>query len=98
MVMKQVDAETVKNWIANDEVVLIDVREEDEYEKENIPQAILIPLARISLRTLPDSTGKKLVIHCHSGRRSAVACEKLIHQGWDEEIYNLEGGILGWKR
>lgn len=39
---------------------------------------------------------KKLVIHCRSGKRSEMACERLLEENPDLEIYNLEGGIMAW--
>jgi rhodanese-related sulfurtransferase len=94
--MKIVDVKTLKQWLANNEVVLIDVREPQEYVESNIPQAKLIPLGIITRDALPELSGKKLVIHCRSGKRSATACEKLISEDPTLDIYNLEGGILAW--
>ncbi|MFT6220560.1 MAG: rhodanese-related sulfurtransferase, partial [Rickettsiales bacterium] len=45
---------------------------------------------------LPKLDGKKLVIKCRIGRRSAAACEKLLAQNPDLDIYNLTGGIIAW--
>jgi rhodanese-related sulfurtransferase len=96
MTIKNVDAATLKTWLQNDEVVLIDVREPFEYEAANISQAILMPLATISNQVLPQLNGKKLVIHCRSGKRSLDACNLLLVENEDLEVYNLEGGILAW--
>jgi len=94
--MKNIDVKTLKNWLDNEEVVLIDVREIEENNNQRIADAILIPLAEIAKEKLPDFKGKKLVIHCQGGKRSQNACEKLLADNIGCEIYNLEGGINAW--
>lgn len=96
MPIKTVDAITLKRWLDSGEAVVVDVREPAEYESENIPGAKLIPLGKISKQLLPDTTGKKLVVHCRSGKRAGSACEKLLAEDPNLEIYNLEGGISAW--
>jgi rhodanese-related sulfurtransferase len=96
MPIKTIDANTLKSWMDRGEAVLLDVREPGEYQAENIPGATLMPLATVSQATLPNYAGKKLVIHCRSGKRGGTACEKLLAEDPDLEIYNLEGGISAW--
>jgi rhodanese-related sulfurtransferase len=98
MPLRSVDAHTLKQWLDNGEAVLVDVREPAEHEAENIPGAKLIPLAKVTSQSLPEFTGKKLVVHCRSGRRSGSACEKLLAEAPNLEIYNLEGGIGAWSQ
>jgi rhodanese-related sulfurtransferase len=96
MTITNINSQTLKNWLKNDEVILIDVREPLENASQNIKEAISIPLDVISAENLPRNEGKKLAIHCRSGKRSMVACNRLISQNPDLEIYNLDGGILAW--
>ena len=96
MEVKTIDAETLKNWLDKGEAVLVDVREPGEYKANNIPGAKLIPLGDITNRNLPDAKGKKIVIHCQAGKRGGKACEKLLAEHPNLEIYNLEGGISSW--
>jgi rhodanese-related sulfurtransferase len=97
MSVKNIDSQTLKKWLENDEAVLVDVREPSEHAAKNIKQANLIPLAQICSAKLPEIKNKKLVIHCHSGKRSQMACEKLLKENEDLEIYNLEGGISAFE-
>ena len=46
--MKNIDVKTLKNWLDNEEVILIDVREIEENNNQRIADAILIPLAEIT--------------------------------------------------
>jgi rhodanese-related sulfurtransferase len=96
MAIKTIDSNTLKNWLDKDEAVLVDVREHAEYEAEHIQGAILLPLGKVSKATLPQVAGKKLVFQCKAGKRGGMACEKLLAEMPDLEIYNLEGGITAW--
>lgn len=96
MPMRNVDPITLKGWLDKGEAVLIDVREPAEYAAENIPGARLLSLASLTSRTLPDISDKKLVVHCKAGKRGHMACEKLLAEVPDLEVYNLEGGISAW--
>lgn len=96
--MHEIDVKTAKMWIDQGDVVLIDVREPEEFAVEAIPGAILIPLSKVNALSLPDAGGKKIVVHCRSGKRSAFACEKLLEQLPDLPLYNLQGGIMAWSQ
>ena len=74
---------------------LIDVREKFEYEIARIDGAKLIPLAEIGERTEELQREQPIVVHCHSGTRSAQAVRLLQQRGFSN-VYNLEGGIYAW--
>src|SRR6266513_2902165 len=74
---------------------LIDVREPFEYEIARIDGAKLIPLGEISERLDELSGERPIVVHCHSGKRSAQAARLLQQRGF-ANVYNLEGGIDAW--
>ena len=96
MPIKTVDATMLSHWMDRGEAVLVDVREPAEHAAENISGSTLLPLGGVTKNALPETGGKKLVIHCRSGKRSMNACEKLLAEDPNLEIYNLEGGISGW--
>lgn len=89
----------LQTWLESGEAVLVDVRELLEYKEEHIAEARNLPLSDVTLDNarLPENRDKKLVIHCKSGRRSMIACEKLVKDGAQYDIWNLEGGIQAWK-
>ena len=74
---------------------LIDVREVFEYEIARIDGAKLIPLGEIAERVNELQHERPIVVHCHSGRRSAEAVRLLQQRGF-ANVYNLEGGIDAW--
>lgn len=73
---------------------LIDVRERDEYERGHVPGAELIPLAILPDRLHDVEGGDPLFVICHSGGRSAFACELLAEHG--VEATNVAGGTSAW--
>jgi rhodanese-related sulfurtransferase len=75
--------------------VLVDVREQDEWQVGRAPQAVHIPLAELGLRAAELPAGRKLVMVCRSGGRSGVAAEALVNRGL--EALNLAGGMQAWK-
>ena len=74
---------------------LIDVREPFEYEIARIDGSKLIPLGEITERTDELQREQTIVVHCHSGGRSAEAVRLLQQRGFTN-VYNLEGGIDAW--
>lgn len=98
MALKTVNVSTLKAWLDVGEAVLVDVREPAEYQAESIAGATLLPLSGVSASALPPHAGKKLVIHCRKGGRGGSACEKLLAENPDLELYNLEGGIEAWSQ
>lgn len=94
--MKNIDAKTLREWLKNNEAIVVDVREPAEHEAEKIAESHLVPLENICKNSLPKCENKKLVLHCRSGKRSSNACQKLLSEDPNLEIYNLEGGISSW--
>ena len=77
-------------------IVLIDVREPQEYVNERIHGALLFPLSTFDPGALPVGE-RPVVLHCGSGKRSAVAVAKCMEAGVPVTRH-LKGGILAWKQ
>ncbi len=82
---------------AREPFTLIDVREPHEYEIARIEGAQLIPLGELPERLNELSRDQEIVVHCHSGVRSAHAVQLLQEQGFARPV-NLAGGIDAWSR
>jgi len=80
---------------AGETLELIDVREPFESEIARIEGAKLIPLGEITERLDELNRERPIVVHCHSGKRSAQAARLLQQRGFGN-VYNLEGGIDAW--
>jgi adenylyltransferase/sulfurtransferase len=93
--VKEISADEFRQWQQSGvPFQLIDVREPHEYAESNLGGE-LIPLGALADAAERISTSGKVVIHCHSGARSAQAIQMLEEKfGW-EHLYNLKGGMLG---
>jgi len=82
---------------AGEDFLLVDVREQNEYEIVSIPGSVLIPKGDIisgeALASLPQD--KPLVLHCKSGARSAEALAVLHKAGFSDAVH-VGGGVLAW--
>ncbi len=80
-----------------DELLLLDVRERDEFSKASIEGATLIPLDELEERLgeLADWRGKRVVVHCKTGPRAERAGRILQRAGF-EDVLQLDGGIDAW--
>jgi rhodanese-related sulfurtransferase len=95
--MKEVTVEELKKMIdGKEDFQLIDVREPAEFESANL-KGELIPLSSVPQNVDKISKGKKVVVHCRSGKRSANAITFLENNHGYTNLYNLAGGILAWK-
>ena len=90
-----IDAETLHGMIKQNDLVLIDVRNDDEVARGIIEGAKHIPLA--NLPQAFDKLPKKfsIVFYCHSGIRSAHAASYLAEHEY-HDVYNLAGGVIAW--
>jgi rhodanese-related sulfurtransferase len=79
----------------NNPPVLLDVREQNEFEFANIKGSLHIPLNQIAQRITEIHTEQGCVVICHHGMRSQQATNFLVHSGLSN-IYNLSGGIDAW--
>ena len=95
---KTIDPITAHELLNNNEAILIDVREPEEYKEVHIAGAHLIPLGMIENNKLPvECSNKKIIIHCKMGKRGSMACMKLLSENPNLDIYNIEGGIMAWE-
>lgn len=95
--MKDITVQELDKKIENKEdFFLLDVREQMEYDMFNL-NGKLIPLGELSnhFTELEAYKNQEVIVHCRSGKRSGVAKELLIRQGFSN-VKNLLGGVLAW--
>ena len=94
---EQITAEEAKKIMdSGEDHIVLDTREQDEFDEGHIPGAILIPYTEIDNKAeemLPDKD-KLILVYCRSGRRSKIAAESLAKLGYT----NVKefGGIIDW--
>ena len=76
--------------------LLIDVREQDEWEESRISGADFKPMSRINgwYTDLPQD--RPIVVYCHSGARSEAVVKALTQQAGMTDVHNMAGGIKAW--
>jgi rhodanese-related sulfurtransferase len=81
---------------AGEDIQLIDVREEMEFDYCRIAGSVLIPLGEVPRRASEIRTQGPVVLICHHGVRSAQALGYLQHRLGYDNLLNLRGGIDAW--
>jgi len=95
--LPEVDAVTAREWLEAREAILLDVREAHEYDFENVPGSLLLPLSFLETDCFPPLGGARVIVMCAVGKRSAAAQKQLTEAGV-RNLYNLTGGIDAWKK
>jgi len=92
-----VDIDTARGWIESGAAVVVDVREQHEYDAGHIKGAILLPLSTWDPHDIPEvPIGKHLLLHCRSASRCGAAAQNLVESGYQGQITRLAGGLLAW--
>src|SRR5205814_571688 len=89
----EISATELKQRIdSGDDIQIIDVREQQEYDVARIPNSKLIPLGEVVNRMNEIDEARDTVVHCKGGVRSARAIEMLKKAGFNGSLTNLRGG------
>ena len=97
--IEEVDASRARERIDSGEPLVLDVREQDEWDEGHVPGAIHIPRGNLESRierAEPDRA-RPIVVYCAAGNRSAFAAKTLEELGYDD-VVSLSGGFTDWKR
>ncbi len=92
----RISAEEAKAIIDSEDVIILDVRTQEEFDSGHIENAVLLPITEITDNAegiLPDKDAK-ILVYCRSGNRSATAARELIRMGYTN-VYDF-GGINTW--
>ncbi len=95
--LQNLDAATLRAWLADDRVTLIDVREPSEFAGEHLAGARRVSLSKFAPDQIPQDGDRALVLYCRTGNRSAEAAQRLFGAGFDR-VAHLAGGIEAWKQ
>ena len=95
---QQITAEEAKQMIDEmDDELILDVREQDEYDEKHISDAVLFPVGMIDAETAEGIIPEKdttVLVYCRSGNRSKTASQKLAELGYTQ-VYEF-CGIKDW--
>ena len=92
------DTDSAKEMLEdNQNVVLIDIRNRDEYNVEHLRDAKNIPLDQLDKRHEKLPRDKDIVVYCQTGGKSIRAIRKLEVAGFSQ-LYHMHEGLRGWKK
>ena len=105
--IREISVEEFDEMIENhDDLLIVDVREPDEYHHGHIPGALLVPrgllegaadaVCKWHVGKLRDARERTVVLYCQNGSRSALAADTLQQMGFGR-VYNLAGGVEMWQ-
>lgn len=95
----EISAVEAKKIAEQDEVLIVDVRQPEQFEKEHIKDSILIPLSRVKERMAELPQHKKLFFICEWGPKGVLACETLLSEGFPSgNLYVVDDGLYGCKK
>ena len=100
---RYVNAEQMNTMIANDDVVIIDMRNHYEYEVGHFENAIEIPSDTfreqlpMAAEMMQDNKDKNIVMYCTGGIRCEKASAYMLHKGF-KNVFHLEGGIINYAK
>jgi rhodanese-related sulfurtransferase len=92
----EVEPADLRAMLGRGEALVVDVREPDEFAREHIEGALLIPLSRLHPAQIPADDGRVVVLHCRSGSRSTRAANLLLGSGRGT-VRHLKGGLAAWR-
>ncbi len=96
--VEDVSLEDVKRGLADGSIVLIDVREPNEWAAGHIAGAVSNPLSSFDVAAIPVSApDKKVVFHCRSGKRTLKAIEMARFAGRTDLNAHFGGSMLAWE-
>ena len=82
-----------------DRPLLLDVREQDEWQEGHLPGAVHVSRGNLESRVeavIPDKS-REIIVYCAAGARSAFAAKSLTELGYDN-VASMAGGFSDWKR
>ena len=94
----EVDVYQVKNRLdKSEQFVLIDVREDNEWNLGRIPTAINLGkgIIEIDIESVVEDRNAELILYCQGGFRSALAAESLNKMGY-QNVFSMSGGFGAW--
>ena len=95
---QEISQDDAKRMMEEQSVIVLDVREQSEYDSGHIPDAVLLPVGTINADTAADVITSKdsvVLVYCRSGNRSKIASQALADLGYSN-VYEF-GGISTWQ-
>ena len=93
---RDVDVQTTAALSEQPDVMILDVREQDEWDAGHIPGAVFMPMGQVPDRLSEIPKDKTVIVQCRSGNRSSQVTDFLVQQGFTN-VHNMAGGLNAWQ-
>ena len=93
--VENLNFEDIRDGLSSGRILLVDVREPNEFEAGHIPGSVLVPLSQFLVSDIPAAGDRRIVLSCRSGRRSLTAAAMAFEQGLPIDAH-YAGGFLDW--
>lgn len=96
MGFKKISPEEAQHKTELTQLTLIDIRDEDAYDEDHIPNALYLSPQDLKKFAATSDKMTPVLVYCHHGSSSQQVAFYLVNQGF-QEVYSLEGGFEKWK-
>jgi hydroxyacylglutathione hydrolase len=96
--IEMIDADELAERTAGNNVLVLDVRDADEFARGHIPESAHMPYGELPDRLEELPTDRPIATICSGGKRSGLAASILQREGFDEVIHVAHGGVGTWRR
>src|SRR3954451_21787131 len=93
-----IDPHELAGRLENDELVVLDVRDDDEYEEAHIPGSLHLPYGELPDRQSELPRDRPIAAICSGGKRSGLAASILQREGFEGVLHVADGGVGTWRR
>jgi hydroxyacylglutathione hydrolase len=94
-----IDPEALADRLSTDnDLLVLDVRDRDEYERGRIPGSVHLPYGQLMERLGELPPDRPIAAVCSGGKRSGLAASLLQREGFDDVIHVGHGGVDSWRR
>ena len=93
-----IDPDELAERLEDDELLVLDVREENEFAEAHIPGSVNLPYGELPERQGELPRDRAIAAICSGGKRSGLAASILQREGFDRVMHVANGGVGTWRR
>jgi hydroxyacylglutathione hydrolase len=93
-----IDSDELARRLEADDLLVLDVRDDDEWAEAHIPGSIHLPYGELPERQAELPRDKAIAAICSGGKRSGLAASILQREGFERVIHVADGGVGTWRR
>lgn len=95
-IFEQIDVSTLRSWLNDGEVTVVDIRDEETFNDAHVPGAICLYKENVESFIERTDKNKPLVCYCYHGISSQSAAQYFADRGF-KKVYSMAGGYEKWR-